>query len=136
MSSAIRRRISAFITYKKERGQVWNKCPPWYPTTPNEKLIPALPKDVKVGYKSIKHNSMWEKGPDARLMFLAEKMTLLFKYERIEMVTHKGEELRPYAERLIATAIRYGDLHAPTMELADFWLQVSDPWNFTMFESY
>lgn len=27
-----------------------------------------------------------------------------------------------YAERLISEAIRYGDCHKPTMEMADYWL--------------
>ena len=120
-----RRRVTNLITYRREKSQTLRKFPPWYPTTPSEKLIPVLPKDVRVKMKPVNFSTLWDKGADARLVILAEKMTLLFKYERLEMFHHVSQELRPYAERLIATAIRYGDCHVPTMELADFWLRVT-----------
>lgn len=126
MSTSVRRRLwSPFINYKRHKGATWNKFPSWFPTTPADKLIPALPEDVRVLRKPRHFNGMWEKGYDARMMHLAEKTSLLMKYERVEMTYQAAEEVRAYVERLIATAIRYGDCHSPTMELADFWLQVS-----------
>jgi large subunit ribosomal protein L17 len=50
-------------------------------------------------------------------------VTALIRHERIELNFRKADEARPYAERLISEAIRYGDTHKPTMELADFWLE-------------
>jgi len=87
-------------------------------------LIPVLPKNVQVKRKPMPLNMQYFVGSDARLIHLAENITLLMKYERLEMKYHVAVELRAYAERLIASAVRYGDCHMPTMELTSFWLRV------------
>uniref|UniRef100_A0A1B6D5W7 Large ribosomal subunit protein bL17m n=1 Tax=Clastoptera arizonana TaxID=38151 RepID=A0A1B6D5W7_9HEMI len=62
------------------------------------------------------------KGPEGRINNLRETVTGLIKYERLEMNYHRADEARGYAERLISDAIRYGDCHKPTMEMANYWL--------------
>ncbi|ODN05602.1 39S ribosomal protein L17, mitochondrial [Orchesella cincta] len=61
-------------------------------------------------------------GPEGRLKRMRNIVTALVKNERIEVRYHSGDEARGYAERLISEAIRYGDLHKPTMDLAKFWI--------------
>lgn len=58
----------------------------------------------------------------ARLDKLRKTVTALVKYERLEMNHNRADEARGYAERLISDAIRNGDRHKTTMEMADFWL--------------
>jgi len=50
-------------------------------------------------------------------------VTALVRHERIESNYARADEARPYAERLISEAMRYGDTHQPAMKLADFWLE-------------
>lgn len=81
-------------------------------------------------------------GPEGRLLKLRKSVTALFKYERLEMMWNRADETRGYAERvsraitkifyrgwitkkifqLISDAIRHGDKHKPTMEMADYWI--------------
>jgi len=61
-------------------------------------------------------------GPEGRLKIMRNTVTALVKHERIEVRYFRGDEARGYAERLISEALRYGDLHRPTMDLAKFWI--------------
>nr|SVE84545.1 EOG090X0EUO [Daphnia pulex] len=61
-------------------------------------------------------------GPAGRLRKLKATVTALVKYERIELNYPRAEEAQGYAERLISDAIRNGDCHKHTMEMADYWL--------------
>ncbi|KAG5887902.1 hypothetical protein JTB14_018954 [Gonioctena quinquepunctata] len=61
-------------------------------------------------------------GPEERLNKLRKTVTALIKHERIELNYPRADESRMYAERLISDAIRYGDCHKATMEMADYWL--------------
>ncbi|KAL0267194.1 UNVERIFIED_CONTAM: hypothetical protein PYX00_009540 [Menopon gallinae] len=61
-------------------------------------------------------------GPEGRLLKMRKTVTALIKYERIELNYNRGDESRGYAERLISDAIRYGDKHTETMEMASHWL--------------
>ncbi|XP_028155537.2 39S ribosomal protein L17, mitochondrial [Diabrotica virgifera virgifera] len=61
-------------------------------------------------------------GPEERLNKLRKTVTALIKHERIELNYPRANESRMYAERLISDAIRYGDCHKTTMEMADYWL--------------
>lgn len=87
-------------------------------------------------------------GPEGRLNKIRKTVTALIKYERIELKYPRCDESRGYAERvseenfieisihiqrvfllfisialqLISDAIRHGDTHAPTMEMADYWI--------------
>ncbi|KAJ8919576.1 hypothetical protein NQ315_002198 [Exocentrus adspersus] len=62
------------------------------------------------------------KGPEGRLDRLRKTVTALVKHERLELNYPRADEARMYAERLISDAIRYGDCHKTTMEMADYWL--------------
>ncbi|XP_030767703.1 39S ribosomal protein L17, mitochondrial-like [Sitophilus oryzae] len=62
------------------------------------------------------------KGPEGRLDKLRKTVTALIKHERLELNYPRADEARMYAERLISDAIRYGDTHRTTMEMADYWL--------------
>ncbi|GLV35812.1 mitochondrial ribosomal protein L17 [Carabus blaptoides fortunei] len=62
-------------------------------------------------------------GPEGRLKKLRKTVTALVKHERIELNYPRADEARAYTERLISEAIRHGDCHKTTMELADFWLE-------------
>lgn len=87
-------------------------------------------------------------GPEGRLKKLRKTVTALIKYERLELHYNRADEARGYAERvsssavqfcflwiincnitsnffffqLISEAIRNGDRHKKTMEMADYWL--------------
>lgn len=90
------------------------------PPTPNvSKVIPEL----KIGVRHEKRRFSNPEGPLGRLKTLRKTVTALIKHERIELNTNRGLEARGYAERLIMEAVRNGDHHKPTMELADFWLE-------------
>ncbi|KAG8200177.1 hypothetical protein JTE90_024962 [Oedothorax gibbosus] len=83
------------------------------------KLVPRLRINVKPRHRNLRNVD----GPLGRINILRELVTALFKYERIEVFQAKCEEARGYAERLITEAIRNGDKHPATMEMADFWLE-------------
>uniref|UniRef100_A0A2C9JE22 Large ribosomal subunit protein bL17m n=1 Tax=Biomphalaria glabrata TaxID=6526 RepID=A0A2C9JE22_BIOGL len=65
-------------------------------------------------------------GQGERLQRLREIVTGLFRYERLELNYNHADEARQYAERLILLALRNGDKHKETMELADYWLLEKD----------
>ncbi|XP_065301936.1 large ribosomal subunit protein bL17m [Dermacentor albipictus] len=83
------------------------------------RLIPALKHGVKHRYRKLTTS----KGPLGRVEKIRETLTALFKHERIELNHPRADEVRGYAERLISEAIRYGDCHTRTMELADYWIK-------------
>ena len=93
-------------------------------TTKIDQQNPKLPPNVRVRQKALNFNALYVRGPEGRLNILGNEITDLFKYERIELSLHKAEEVQGYAERLICEAIRNGDRHRATMELADFWIKV------------
>ncbi|KAK9870263.1 hypothetical protein WA026_006351 [Henosepilachna vigintioctopunctata] len=82
------------------------------------KLVSKL--NIKVNPRLRKFRS--PQGPEGRLDKLRKTVTALFKHERIELNYPRADEARMYAERLISDAIRYGDCHKSTMEMADYWL--------------
>ncbi|KAK8739771.1 hypothetical protein OTU49_003187 [Cherax quadricarinatus] len=82
------------------------------------KLIPAIRVTISAKHKKFSN----PKGPEGRLHKLRNNVSDLVKNERIELNYFRADEARGYAERLIADAIKYGDCHRPTMEMADFWL--------------
>jgi len=65
-------------------------------------------------------------GPEQRIQRLRQIVSGLIRYERIEPKYDSGEEARQYAERLIYLAIKNGDKHKHTMEMADYWLLEKD----------
>ncbi|KAL1131294.1 hypothetical protein AAG570_010912 [Ranatra chinensis] len=83
------------------------------------KLVSRLRIKVNPRHRNLKN----PKGPEGRLEKLRKTVTGLIKHERIELNYNRGDEARAYAERLISEAIRYGDRHIPTMEMADYWLE-------------
>ena len=60
-----------------------------------------------------------------RLEILRKQVTNLIVNERLEFPKHMGVTVREYTERLIQEAVVHGDQHRPTMELADWWLEVA-----------
>lgn len=83
------------------------------------KMIPAL--RVPIRQKPLKLST--PAGPEGRLKHMGTLVTDLVREERIKKNFYILSEARNYAERLISEAIRHGDRHQPTMELADFWLK-------------
>ncbi|XP_065560594.1 large ribosomal subunit protein bL17m-like [Artemia franciscana] len=83
------------------------------------KLVSSL--KIRVNPKPLKMSNA--RGPEGRLIRLRKTVTALVKYERVEINWHKGQEARGYAERLISDAIRHGDTHKDTMEMASYWLE-------------
>lgn len=87
-------------------------------------------------------------GPEGRLLKIRKTVTALIKYERLELNYYRADECRGYAERvspkttqtkttcncilftlhlshslqLISDAIRHGDTHEETMEMANFYI--------------
>lgn len=86
---------------------------------PIKKLIPLI--KCRVRYERRKLSN--PEGPYGRLLKLRKTVTALVKHERLELNLNRADEARGYAERLITEAIRNGDTHVPTMELATFWLE-------------
>lgn len=82
------------------------------------KLVSQLRFAVRGRYRNLKN----PRGAEGRLDKLRKTVTGLVKNERIELNTQRADEARQYAERLISDALRYGDKHRPTMEMANFWL--------------
>ncbi|XP_037518765.1 39S ribosomal protein L17, mitochondrial [Rhipicephalus sanguineus] len=82
------------------------------------RLIPALKHVVTHRHRRL----TTPKGSLGRVEKIRATLTALFKHERIELNHPRADEVRGYAERLISEAIRYGDCHARTMELADYWI--------------
>lgn len=102
------------------------------------KLMSQLKIAVSPRYRKLRNPD----GPEGRLLKLRKSVTALFKYERLEMHYNRADETRGYAERvsvklvivfqlslitkknvqLISDAIRNGDKHKPTMEMADYWI--------------
>uniref|UniRef100_A0A6A7FQQ0 Large ribosomal subunit protein bL17m n=2 Tax=Hirondellea gigas TaxID=1518452 RepID=A0A6A7FQQ0_9CRUS len=83
------------------------------------KLIPAL--RIAIRPRSLRMRNI--DGPGGRLKRIAGHVTNLIRDERVEHNFPTLSEARNYAERLIAEAIRHGDKHQPTMDLANFYLQ-------------
>ncbi|XP_047473335.1 39S ribosomal protein L17, mitochondrial-like [Penaeus chinensis] len=83
------------------------------------KLIPALRVAIQPRQRKFRNPD----GPEGRLNKMRATVTELVKNERIELNYNRADEARGYAERLIAEAIKYGDCHRPTMEMATFWLE-------------
>jgi len=65
-------------------------------------------------------------GPEQRLDRLRQMVSGLIRYERIEPKYAHAAEARQYAERLIYLAIKNGDKHKHTMEMANYWLLEKD----------
>nr|SVE87051.1 EOG090X0EUO [Daphnia similis]SVE88305.1 EOG090X0EUO [Daphnia similis] len=82
------------------------------------KLVSAL----RIAVKPKPRPLSCPEGPAGRLRKLRATVTALVKYERIELYYPRAEEAQGYAERLISDAIRNGDCHKHTMEMADYWL--------------
>lgn len=105
------------------------------------KLMDGLKFAIKPKPRKFAHPA----GPEGRLMKFRLTLTALLKHERIELNYHRADEARGYIERvrfhfqnnstninlinphqslfqLISDAIRYGDRHKHTMEMADYWI--------------
>ncbi|GFN99337.1 39S ribosomal protein l17, mitochondrial-like [Plakobranchus ocellatus] len=65
-------------------------------------------------------------GQEGRIKRLRQIVTGLVRYERVEPTYAQADEARQYAERLLYLAIKNGDKHKETMEMADYWLLEKD----------
>ena len=92
------------------------------PKTYNDAVYPRLPFLIRAKKYNIKVGSYLGNNPGGQLRGLASSVTRLIRDERIELSYNKATEIRPHVERLIVEAMRNGDCHKPTMELANFWL--------------
>ncbi|XP_065075837.1 large ribosomal subunit protein bL17m-like [Ochlerotatus camptorhynchus] len=78
----------------------------------NQAEVAKLMSQLKVAIRPRHRNLKNIDGPEGRLDKLRKTVTALIKHERIEL----------NYQRAISDAIRYGDCHKPTMEMADYWL--------------
>uniref|UniRef100_A0A8D8V5M2 Large ribosomal subunit protein bL17m n=1 Tax=Cacopsylla melanoneura TaxID=428564 RepID=A0A8D8V5M2_9HEMI len=83
------------------------------------KLVSRLRVPILAKHRRLRN----PEGPQGRVKKIRAIVTALFKYERIEVYHYDGDEARGYAERLISDAIRHGDTHQETMEMADYWIE-------------
>lgn len=91
------------------------------PTVPNDKVYPQIPFLIRSKKYCIKTRA--DNTPEGQLYNQTFSVTDLFRDERIVLNYNKACEIRPQVERLIVEAMRYGDRHRPTMDLANFWLR-------------
>ncbi|KAH9401284.1 54S ribosomal protein L17 mitochondrial [Tyrophagus putrescentiae] len=98
-----------------------------FPTTEIKKLIPQMPYQIPEHPIRVRSGTGEEHlrrlfPRQLRLKEIAKSVTKLVDQERIELPYFRAYETRNYTERLIAEAMRYGDCHKPTMEVANFYL--------------
>lgn len=91
------------------------------PKTYNDHVYPQIPFLVRSRKYKIKCG--YENNPSGQLFNLTYPVTQLFKDERIVLNYNKAAEIRPQVERIIVEAMKHGDRHRPTMDLANFWLR-------------
>lgn len=93
------------------------------PKTWNDKVYPQIPFKTRSKRYNIK--SSIDNTPSGQLYNLTFNVTDLFRDERIRLNYNKAAEIRPRVELLIVEAMRHGDKHKPTMELAKYWIRES-----------
>lgn len=91
------------------------------PKTFNDAIYPQIPFKIRSRKYNIKCKP--DNTPQGQLYSLTFKISDLFRDERIVLNYNKAAEIRPQAERLIVEAMRNGDRHRPTMDLANYWLR-------------
>lgn len=90
------------------------------PRTYNDAVYPQIP--IMLRSVPFKVKPFFQATPGDQLKGYAHKVTRLFQDERIVLSYPKAQAIRPHVERLIVEAMRNGDRHRPTMDLANFWL--------------
>ncbi|XP_022221825.1 39S ribosomal protein L17, mitochondrial [Drosophila obscura] len=88
----------------------------------NQADVTKLMSQLRIAVRPNQRNLKNADGPEGRLLKLRKTITALMKHERIELCFNRADEARGYAELLISNAMRHGDRHKATMELADYWL--------------
>lgn len=88
----------------------------------NQADVTKLMSRLRIKYKPVRRRLKNPEGAEGRLKKIRKTLTALINHERIELNYNRADETRGYAERLISDAIRYGDCHLATMELADYWI--------------
>ncbi|PSN38076.1 hypothetical protein C0J52_00827 [Blattella germanica] len=88
----------------------------------NQADVTKLMSQLRIKVNPRKRNLKNPAGPEGRLLKIRKTLSALVKHERIELFYHRADETRGYVERLISDAIRHGDRHRATMELADYFL--------------
>lgn len=93
-----------------------------YNKTFNDQVYPRIPFLIRSKPYRLKVPAQYGNNLSGQLKGLTFPMSNLFRDERIVLGYNKASELRPHVERLIVEAMRNGDRHRPTMDLANFWL--------------
>ncbi|KAG4065701.1 hypothetical protein HA402_012379 [Bradysia odoriphaga] len=88
----------------------------------NQAEVTKLMSQLRVAIPRKPRRLSSPKGPEGRILKLRKTVTALLKHERIEMNYERAHEARGYVERLISDAIRHGDCHKATMDVATFWV--------------
>lgn len=88
----------------------------------NQAEVNKIVSQLRFAVRSRHRNLKNIRGAEGRIDKLRKTVTGLIKNERIELHRERADEARQYAERLISDALRYGDTHKPTMDMASFWL--------------
>jgi large subunit ribosomal protein L17 len=85
--------------------------------------LTRLVSKLRIKIKPVHRNMSNPDGPVGRIKLMRRTVTALFKYERLELTYYVADESRGFVERLISEAVRHGDCHRPTMNLAKFWIE-------------
>lgn len=93
-----------------------------YNKTFNDQVYPKIPFLIRSKPYRLRVDVQFGNNPSGQLYGQALKVTQLIRDERIVLGYNRATEIRPQVERLIVEAMRNGDRHRPTMELANFWL--------------
>jgi len=85
--------------------------------------LTQLVSKLKIKIEPVQRKMGNAESAEGRIKMMRRTVGALIKYERLEVSFYRGDESRGFAERLISEAIRHGDTHRPTMNLAKFWLE-------------
>lgn len=90
-------------------------------TVYNDQIHPQLPFLIRAKRYNMKYKP--DNTVGGQLYGLTFSVTELLRDERIVMGYNRATEIRGHVERLIVEAMRHGDCHRPTMDLANFWIR-------------
>lgn len=101
-ASPLIRRVYRYIKTVRwmPKGNKYGSLGPYYPSTGNKKLIPALPNNVQVKYKPPFYQFKFMHGIDGHLFYLAARVSRVIKLERCEYHHPVAVEVQGYVERV------------------------------------
>lgn len=111
--------------FKFGRHSVRRKTSRWIiddkTTVYNDQVHPQIPFMIREKRYNMKYKP--DNTPGGQLYGLSFSVTDLLRDERIVLGYNRATEIRGYVERLIVEAMRNGDRHRATMDLANFWIR-------------